>query len=285
MKLRHIMLATAIVLSPAAAFAQDSANIEGRVKKLEKEVRAVQRVVFPGGAGKYFEPEIKPEGTSKQSGGTNSNAAAAGLNSRIDSLEAQLAELTGQVEQQGNKLRTMETRLKALEAGIKTADVAPATTTATPKPAATSTMSARAKEVAAVEKPSTGDAFEDNYNYGYRLWAAKFYPEAQTQLQATVDNFPKHGRVSFARNLLGRSWLDDGKPNSAIKIFYANYKDIPDGGRAPESLYFLGVALTQVKQAQDACKTFAQLEAAFPGETSGRLAGRLERGRARAKCS
>ena len=165
MKLRHIMLVTAIVFSPAAAFAQDSANIEGRVKKLEKEVRAVQRVVFPGGAGKYFEPEIKPEGTSKQSGGTNSNAAAAGLNSRIDSLEAQLAELTGQVEQQGNKLRTMETRLKALEAGIKTADVAPATTTATTKPAATSTMSARAKEVAAVEKPSTGDAFEDNYNY------------------------------------------------------------------------------------------------------------------------
>jgi len=282
MKLRHILLATAIVLSPAGAFAQGNANIEGRVKKLEKEVRAVQRVVFPGGAGKYFEPEIKPDSKQTSNGSSGSAAAVASLNSRIDSLEAQLASLTGQVEQQGNTLRSMEARLKALEAGVKEAEIAP--TTPTTAPAETSTLSARAKEVAAVEKPSTGDAFEDNYNYGYRLWAAKFYPEAQTQLQATVDNFPGHARVSFARNLLGRSWLDEGKPNSAIKIFYSNYKDIPTGGRAPESLYFLGVALTQVKQAADACKTFAQLEAAFPNEASGRLAARLERGRTRAKC-
>ena len=293
MKLRHFMLSSAIMLSPAPALAQDDANIEGRVQKLEKEVRAVQRVVFPGGAGKYFEPEITPNGQTKPAAEATPTAGLANLNSRLDSLEAQLASLTGQVEQQENQLRTLEARLKALEAGVKNVDTTPVATAPPTKAAAAATpkagpvpkgMTAREKAVSAVEKPSSGDGFTDNYDYGYRLWEAKFFPEAQVQLQATVDNYPKHPRVSFARNLLGRAWLDEGKPASAAKIFYANYKDIPDGERAPESLYFLGVSLTQMKQTTDACKTFTQLETAFPEESSGRLSDRLKAARSSAKC-
>ena len=295
MKLRLAILgATACALvSTAPAMAQD-ANVSGRIKKLEKEMKAVQRVVFPNGAGKFFEPEIKPKDTAKPKATGSSPSAVTDLIARVDALETQLASLTGQVEQHGNSMQLMEKRLKAVEAGLKKQQAAvtaaaPVTTTpavtSKPKPAKKATASnARKQGVGAIEKPDTGDAFQDSYIYGYRLWAAKYYPEAQVQLAATAKKFSKHKRASFARNLLGRSWLDEKKPATAVKIFYANYKDDPRGGRAPESLYFLGVALTSLGKATEACEAFGQLESAYPEPSEGRLANRLASGRSRAKC-
>jgi TolA-binding protein len=229
------------------------------------------------------------------------------LIARVDALEAQLATLTGQVETQGAGMKAMEERLKSLEGQVKSLNAAPVAVSSAPsepKPAATpkpvtptkpatapakpataaKPTAARTAAVAAIERPISGDAFEDGYSYGYRLWEAKFFPEAQTQLQDTVTKYPKHKRVSFARNLLGRAWLDDGKPATAVKIFYDNYKLDPRGERAPESLYFLGDALTDLGKASEACEAFGQLATAYPSEASGRLAGRLAEGRKKAKC-
>src|SRR3546814_15128458 len=67
----------------------------------------------------------------------------------------------------------------------------------------------RKAAVAAVERPDTGDAAEDAYIYGYRLWEAKFYPEAEAQLKSVVEKYSSHRRASFAQNLLGRAYLDE----------------------------------------------------------------------------
>lgn len=309
MKFRYFLTAAAIFSAVPAVQAQDT-NVEGRVVKLEKEMKAVQRKVFPDGAGKFFEPEIQPDGTKPAATGTPSSSAVSDLIGRVDALESQLATLTGQVENQSAGMKAMEERLKALEGQVKSFNAVPAATTAsvaetdtkvaatpaktasTPKatPAAAKTTTpakptaARTSAVAAIERPSTGDGFEDGYSYGYRLWEAKFYPEAQVQLQDTVTKYPKHKRASYARNLLGRSWLDDGKPATAVKIFYDNYKNDPKGERAPESLYFLGDALTDLGKAPEACEAFGQLASAYPSEASGRLASRLAEGRKKAKC-
>ena len=50
-------LAGLLLTSGAPAIAQD--NDEARIRKLEAEVRALQRQVFPGGDGRYFEPDIR----------------------------------------------------------------------------------------------------------------------------------------------------------------------------------------------------------------------------------
>jgi TolA-binding protein len=278
------------------AIAQD-ANIDGRVGKLEKEMRAVQRQVFPNGAGKFIEPDIQSPNAPKST--TSSSTATADLLARVDALETQLATLTGQVEQHGNSMRGMEGRLKSLEAQLKAQAAAPppalpaaaAASTpvaAKPKPAITppaaKPTAARTAAVAAIERPSTGDAFEDGYNYGYRLWEAKFYPEAQVTLEETITKYPKHKRASFARNLLGRAWLDDKKPATAVKVFYDNYKTDPRGERAPESLFFLGDALTDLGKTAEACEAFGELAKAYPDAASGRLAGRIASGKTRAKC-
>lgn len=297
MNFRLVLLGCTMMLaSPAMS---QNANIDGRVVKLEKEMRAVQRKVFPNGAGTFFEPEIATPTAPKTTNATST--ATADLIARVDALESQLATLTGQVEQQGNSARSMDLRLKAIEAQLKAqaepavaAALVPAAPAATPVvakskpatvPAATAKpSSARTAAVAAIERPATGDSFEDGYNYGYRLWEAKFFPEAQMTLEDTVAKNPKHKRASFARNLLGRAWLDDKKPATAVKVFYDNYKNDPRGERAPESLFFLGSALTDLGKIAEACEAFAELAKAYPDVASGRLADRVASGKTRAKC-
>jgi TolA-binding protein len=305
MKLRLILPAACAAACSVAiavpAYAQD-ANIEGRVVKLEKEVRAVQRKVFPESAGKFFEPEIKPETAVTPPSNSSSNSAVSDLIARVDALESQLASLTGNVERQGNSMRTLDSRLKIVETQLKASEnpvasvvpaaASPATLAPLPaaaKPAETAATKpkpsgARAAAVGAIEKPASGDAFDDSYTYGYRLWEAKFYPEAQVQLQETVTKYAKHSRISYARNLLGRTWLEDKKPATAVKIFYDNYKLDPRGDRASDSLYFLGSALTDLGKLSDACEAFGQLVSAYPDVAAGRLASRLSAGRTRAKC-
>ncbi|HNW19012.1 MAG TPA: hypothetical protein PKK17_10895 [Sphingorhabdus lacus] len=309
MTLRILLLGSAACMMSVSALAQD-ANLDGRVGKLEKEMRAVQRQVFPNGAGKFLEPEIQSPTAQKPT--TSSSTATADLLVRVDALETQLATLTGQFEQHDNAMRQMEARLKAIEAQLKaqadqaaagTASVAPVVTTPAatpvatpaavkPKPATITPVAAptakptaaRTAAVAAIEKPATGDAFEDGYTYGFRLWEAKFYPEAQVTLEETIKKNPKHKRLSYARNLLGRTWLDDKKPATAVKVFYDNYKTDPRGDRAPESLFFLGSALTDLGKTAEACEAFNELAKSYPDVATGRLADRIAGGKTRAKC-
>jgi TolA-binding protein len=301
MYLRRVILGGAAFALSAPAIAQD-ANIDGRVGKLEKEMRAVQRQVFPNGAGKFIEPDIQtPTATTTSA---SSTTATVDLTARVDALEAQLATLTGQVELQGNNMRGLEGRLKAIETQLAARAASPVETivlTATPTATATAPKSkggaaptkpvttakanpARVAAVAAIERPASGDAFEDGYNYGYRLWEAKFYPESQATLEEIVAKFPKHRRASYARNLLGRAWLDDKKPATAVKVFYENYKADPRGDRAPDSLLFLGSALNDLGKAAEACEAFGELAKAYPDAATGRLAERLTSSKTRAKC-
>jgi len=125
--------------------------------------------------------------------------------------------------------------------------------------------------VQAIEKTSTGDAGEDEYLYGYRLWEAKFFPEAQQALSGFVQKYPKHKRLTYARNLLGRAYLDDGKPGTAAQWFVQNYLNDKQGERAPDSLLYLGVAMTRLKETKRACTAFAEFKATYPDDAIGRL--------------
>ncbi len=298
----------AIAMMPAGALAQS--GVEGRVGKLESEMRAVQRKVFPGGAGQLLQPELTaPQGSTGPGPGSPATSAIADLSSRVTSLEQQMASLTGQIEQNTYKTRQLQdafdaykrsndARMKSVEGGATpraTGDTdpgmsAPATTaaarpTARPEPVAKPSGSDRARLVDAVEKPSTGDATEDAYLYGYRLWSAKLYPEAEAQLKKVVADYPKSKRASYAQNLLGRAYLDEGKPSLASMAFYDNYKKMPDGERAPDSLLNLGSALTRLNKPADACKVYDELSDVYGAKMSAAMKADVAKGRTAAKCS
>lgn len=319
--MRHALISIALLSAVAAAplAAQDGA-VELRVGKLEKEMKAVQRKVFPTGVP--VQPEIGPLDTG-DAGAAPASTPLNDLSSRVDSLEAQLKLLTGQVETNGNRLKKLEeafkayqgatdARLKALEPTppdltppaatppvAKPVALVPAAVTEAPKPAAAKAPAATTTKTAtpaktdpkrkalvdAVEIPATGDAVEDAYTYGFRLWAAKLYPEAQVKLKEFSAKYPKHKRASFAQNLLGRSYLDEGKPALASVAFYDNYTKNPKGERASESLYYLGVALTRLKKLPDACKVFDEFRDVYGASAPADLKARVAKARTEASCS
>lgn len=291
----------AVILAGVATPALAQSGLDGRVGKLESEMKAVQRKVFPGGAGTYLEPQVRPAPSTPEEIGAPASSALYDLTQRVSSLEAQIASMTGQIEQSQYRLRQLEDQFtaykKATDARLSRDAAAPAGEGTLPEngpvvpppPRAAATPAAgatggRAAQVAAVEKPVTGQADEDAYLYGYRLWAAKLYPEAADQLKKVVATYPKSRRASFAQNLLGRSYLDDGKPSLASIAFYDNYKKMPDGERAPDSLYYLGQALTKLNKPADACKVYGELLDVYGDRVGQGMKDDVARARTSAKC-
>lgn len=324
MRRQSIVLVAMIALA-APMVASDAVRaqgpIEGRVDRLEREMRAVQRKLFPGGAGQNLQPQITAPDAPTVAPGTPASSPVADLNGRVNALEQQMTSLTGQIEQAEYKLRQLDeafkayrlstdARLKAIEGGgaasapadaasggapppAANAAAAPsrpiAASAAAPKPAAPLPVPAdpaRAKLVAAIERPVTTDPADDAYVYGYRLWQAKYYPEAEAQLKQVVAKYPTHRRASWAQNLLGRTYLDQGKPSLASLAFYDNYKKFHDGERAPDSLFYLAVALKKLgKPSKDICQVYDELSEVYADKITPQMKADVARGRAEQKCT
>jgi TolA-binding protein len=299
-----------LFLSTAAAplLAADPMPLPGRVEKLEKEMRAVQRKVFPGGSQEYFEPEIKPQVAPVQEG-LPASTPVADLSRRVDALEKSLAEMTGQIEQNSYNLRKLEDqfakmkgdaefRLNALEGkgGVPAAPNASLPYVVPPPPKTLAGGAVPAKPVKpgaapAVVTPdadaatSTGDPGKDAYMVGYNLWTQKKYPEAIAALKAMIAKYPKHKYVSYSRNLAGRAFLDNGQYNEAIREFFDNTKD-EAGDRAPQSYVYMAQALLRRKPPlpEKACQAYEVLQAKYPDKVTGPLADLVKQGKADAKC-
>jgi len=298
---RQLLLACAALplLWSGAAMAQaQPKTVEGRVDRLEQEMRAVQRKVFPNATGQILTPDVGPvapvPGTSA---GSPATLPLADLTARVSAIESQLASLTGQAEENSHRLTKLEeayaklTAPPPLPAAISNAPVAIVPVAANggapakAQPAAGGpAVGARNEKVAAIERPSTGNAALDGYTYGFRLWSAKFYPEAQTQLQDTIDKYGNDPVASRTQNLLGRAYLDDGKPSMAAKVLFENYRLRPKGDRASESLVWVGEALIQLNRLKDACLAYDELAETFGTTMPGNVRDMMAKGRVRAKC-
>jgi len=305
-------LASACVVSvPALAQAQDQ---DARLRKLETELRAVQRAVFPGGDGRFFTPEVDTaKGGTPAPATPTTTTAVSDILVRLDSIEGQVARITAHEEENANTIAELKARLAALEVadtdainpqvpvgGASSAPVAaapvrtptptptptpaPATRPAATPPAASGPSAQRVAAVSAITKPDTGNPGNDEYTYGFRLWEAKFYPEAQQQLRKYVETYPKDSQISFGRNLLGRAFLDGGQAREAATWFLQNYQGDKNGARAGDSLLFLAEAMVQMKDTNRACIALAEFGDTYPALASGRLKQQYERNRASVTC-
>ncbi|MEE4153511.1 MAG: tetratricopeptide repeat protein [Erythrobacter sp.] len=320
-------LALGVIAAPVPGAAQDQ-NPDARLRKIEAEVRALQRKVFPGGDGRYFEPQIAPgEQIAAQGTSGPSTTAVTDILARIDAMELQLQRLTARGEELGNALAGLEARMEALEssgtlpAPAITPALTPATTATAPDeelaeeadedlPATSSNLAAmgarsasapaaqpggaqpgaaqpspeRVAAVQAIAKPHTGDAGDDEYSYGFRLWNAGFYPEARQQLAGFVEQYPDHWRATYGRNLLGRAFLDDGQPEEAARWFLKNYQTDRTAERAPDSLLYLARSMIALGDTRRACIALAEFGETYPAAASGRLMEDYEASRRRVTC-
>lgn len=286
--------ALAVIGAAAPAAAQVD---EARMRKLEAEVRAMQRKVFPGGDGRYF-PQDGSAAAPAENAALPTASALTDVLARLDALEARLASLTGQVETNTNALARLSGQITPAGGSAGTTAPPPPVAgagavavtppkPATPPPAAkpTAPSSERLARVQAIAKPATGDAGDDEYSYGFRLWEAQLYPEAQQQLQLYVQKYPNHKMISYGRNLLGRAYLDDGKPKEAASWFVKNYDEDVQGARAADSLLYLSDAMVSIKDTKRACIALAKFSETYPALATGRLKGQYDAGRAKVKCN
>lgn len=302
-------MAGALFAIPASA---QTASVEARLTQLEKRMNTVERVITRT-TGTMVQPEIGPQPTNGSPDGTPASTPLVDLQTRLSSLENELAGFTGRLESVEHRLQQLEldfnafkkstdARLKALEdraappgAGPDepaAPDTRPVTRPGTKPPVTTAKPPAdpdRAARVAAVVKPTGKDAVDKAmfaYNYGYRFWQAKLYPEAEAQLQGFAGKFPGHRLVSRAQNLLGLVYMDDAKPNLAAQIFYDNYSKLPDGERASDSLLNLAKALTMLKKPRaDICRVYGELSDVYGSKLTPAQKSELDKGRAANKCS
>ena len=292
--------ALAVLATPVPAFAQDN-NDEARLRKLEAEVRALQRRVFPGSEGRYFEPEIT--GQPRQNAATvatPSTTAVTDILSRLDALEGQIQRLTSQYEEGSFAVRELTARVEALENRGATGAALPAPSatgasrpsatsqggTATPTPAAAARPDpARVAAVQAIAKPQTDDPGDDEYSYGFRLWEAGFYPEAQQQLTMFVERYPNHSRATYGRNLLGRAYLDDGKAKEAAPWFLRNYQADKAAARAGDSLLYLAETMIALDDQSRACIALAEFNETYPALSAGRLKSQYDANRRKVTCN
>jgi len=286
-----------VALIPASVMAQrQQPTPEQRLERLERQVQQVQRQVFPKGR------PADTAGFSDEPAASQSSVVT--LDQRLDALERQMADILRQSEENGNRLTTLQNdltkaradqdqRIGALEQRVSEAAAAPATaqtvmpTAPTPKPPA---AKPKADATAAATPPSTDAAATDDpgelaYSDGFHQWEAGQYDQAIATLKAFTAAYPKHKRVSYANNLIGRALLDQGKARDAATVLFANYRTNSRGERAPDSLYYLGQAEMKLGQATLACKAYAELDAVYGSKVRADLRKQVDQAKTAANCS
>ena len=295
---------TALSLSPADAQRRPPTP-EQRIERLEKQLRQVQKQVFPKGqpadtAGFSDEPAATLTQTNQ-------------LSNRLDAIEQQMAQIIRSSEENGNRLSTMEAELARLRAdqdrrlrSLETSGAAPPgepsantdeepvetqvdNSDEPPPPSRPKVETERSRPTATVASAKPGDANfeaagEEAYDRGYQLWNSGRYDEAITSLRAFSSSFAGHRRVSWANNLVGRALLDKGQPRAAAEALLANYRSNPKGERAADSLFYLGQALTRLGQPTQACKAYAELEEVYGSTMRAQLRTLVPSARAEARC-
>lgn len=304
-----LTISAAIALVPASALAQrQPPNPEQRIERLERQVNEMQRQVFPKGR------PADTAGFSDEPAASQSSVLT--LSQRLDSVERQMTDLLRQSEENGNRLQQMaadlakvrtdqDQRIAALEQRVsEAATVAPVqapstepaakptpskpTTTKPTKPNGTSkgeTASIGGPSPATPSAAPATDAGEDAYSEGFHQWEAGNYDQAITSLRAFTAAYPKHKRVSYANNLIGRSLLSKGNARAAAEAFLANYRGNPGGDRAPDSLLGLGQSLMALGQAGQACKAYQELDAVYGAKIRPDLKKQETEAKAQAQCS
>jgi TolA-binding protein len=286
-----LALVALLLAVPVAAQDADIARVDKRVGKLESEMRAVQRKVFPGSDSRFFEPEITAPAAPDTVVGTPASAPLTDLVDRVAEIERQLRTLTGQVEADQFKLRQLEEaaartradtefRLNALETGAPRAAAVPPPAVAEPAPAAETPPP---KPVAkAPAKPATA---ESAWKAAYANVNAKDWPATEAAMTAFAADWPKSPQVTRAQYWLGRSHAARDQHAQAARAFLKVYETAPRSPQAPDSLLGLAEAMVGLKKPKDACRVLGELTSVYGEKLSDGQKADAAAQRKAAKCA
>lgn len=304
-----VMAPLPLTLQPAMA-QPVPASLEPRIKKLESEMRAVQRKVFPGSNSRFFEPEIiAPETAPAAPEGIPASNPLTDLSQRVGEMERQLSTLTGQVEANEYKLRQLqaafeklrgdhEFRLNALEGNPMppTAEAATGSVTPVPSPAPPGITPVTPAPITATPAPEPAPAppppaatkaatAAEAWQAAYSQVISKRWEAAERAMTAYLVDWPRSTRIPQAQYWLGRSFAERNMHAQAADAYLKVYNNHPRSERAPDALLGLANALIGIKNPQQACRVLGELNSVYGTQLSAVQKTEAQGLRNRAKCS
>jgi len=225
-------------------------------------------------------------------------------NSRLDKLVSDVDFRLHQVEQRGAAAGTPTSAPPAIAAAPSPPAVQSARPGEAPPPAQPGTLGTMTKtelqsyvarppaetsppQPVETPKPETGPlppgTPREQYTFAFDLLRKAKYGEAETALQAFVEQHPDEPLAANARYWLGETFYVRGDYARAAEVFLDGYQKRRNGSKAPDSLLKLGMSLANLDKKQEACATFDEIAKAFP-ELSSRVRDRVARERQRTDC-
>jgi len=299
MRTLSMMLAFGLLAAAVPGQSQQASGaapaLDRRIGKLEAEMKAVQRKVFPGGNARFFEPEITaPEAAPAEPGGLPASNPVTDLAQRVGEMERQLRTITGQAEANEFKLRQLEStlqrlqgdlefRLNALE-GNPTAPpgTAPGVQLESPSGTASQVISpapgtpfgtgtpAPAAAPAPEPEPSPRKAATaaEGWQTAYAQVVSKNWPATERLMSAYLVDWPRSTRIPQAQYWLGRSHAERNQHAQAADAYLKVYNNHPRSERAADALLGLSNALIGIKNPQQACRVLGELDSVYGSQLS-----------------
>lgn len=258
--MRKLLLASLCAVLPFSAQAQDAETLAD----IRQELQFVYGEVL----------SLKRELSTTGSVGLQQNNQAPMLQ-RLDTLEAEMQRLTGLIEQKEfaiqsvvkdgtNRIGDLEFRLCELEPGC---DVTTLDRTA-PLGGQVSAISAGGATNTAGGSSTTTTGATDSetatFQRAIAALEAQDYTGAVAQFDALIQNFPGGPLTGEAHYWRGAALAGNGDWQSAARAFLESFSGSPEGVKAPDALYRLGLSLRELGQNEEACLMLSEVPVRYP---------------------
>jgi tol-pal system protein YbgF len=109
---------------------------------------------------------------------------------------------------------------------------------------------------------------EEIYQRAYNILSKGNYEAAEAAFSTFIKDYPDHNLTSNAYYWLGQTFFVRKDHQKAAATFAEGYIKIPNGSKAADQLFKLGISLNSLNKNTDACATFKKLDKEFPGAPS-----------------
>lgn len=272
-----------------SASAQSRKELQQQITRLEKEVRALQRRVFPNAQFDQGTEFLEPEGAD----GSNQRAVLADMEARLITIERQMRMITGQVEEaefrnqelarQLDLLKSdFEFRFQAIEGGgggAANSQAASTPSSGTGLPGLVKTTTPEQAEALLNGSPPTSEVVdtpavqeaglpggtpEQQYEYARSLIMRGDYEGAEKAMSAFLEAHPDHQLAANAQYWLGETYYERKDFPRAAGAFLAGIQKYATGNKGPDSLLKLGMSLGAMGNTDEACQVLGEMEVRYP---------------------
>ncbi len=251
-----VALAVGLSGAPAPVFAQDNtlADIRQELVFVYSEIQRLRRELSTTGENGLPTPSSAP------------------ALQRIDALEREVRQLTGTIEQQQfhieqvvkdgtNRIGDLEFRLCELETGC---DVTTLKRTAPLGGKIVAKAPPAQPQDTPADNSDATSSEQNSFNQAFSAYEAGKYDAAAKMFESFALAFPGGPLTGEAYFWRGEALAKSNDWKGAALSYLESFSGTPAGVKAPESLYRLGISLSQLGQTEEACLMLSEVPARYP---------------------